>query len=186
MTMIKNAFTEVFENKSYLFLAGAAALAVFAFAVWLPNMRLLFSLATDSAVPISAKFSFPIRLLQAITTNFTVLSASYTIAIALLAGINAALIAYCVKRQKQRLSKAGVTAGTFGILSGVLGMGCAACGSLILASVLGTAGGAGIIALLPFKGGEFGALGVILLASSIFSVARRIAAPPVCLPQVTE
>lgn len=178
--MIKNAFTEVFRNKSYLLLSGAVALVVFAFAVWFPNVRLLFSLITDSVVPVSVKISFPIRLLESITTNFTALSASYTIAIAVLTGINIAFVIYVLKRQKQQLSAAEVTTGTFGILSGATGLGCAACGSLVISSLLATAGGASVLTFLPLRGGEFGILGVILLGTSTYFLARHIAKPPVC------
>lgn len=177
--MIKNAFTEVFKNKSYLLLAGAVALLIFAFAVWLPNVRLLFTLVTDPTVPISVKVSFPIRLFESITTNFTTLSASYTIAIAILTGINVALFVYYVKRQRQ-LAQGGLAVGSIGIVSGILGMGCAACGSLILTPLLGTVGGIGVIALLPLRGGEFGILGVILLGIATYLLAKQIGKPMVC------
>ncbi len=177
--MIKNAFTEVFKNKSYLLLSGVVALLTFAFAVWLPNIRLLFSLVTDPTVPISVKISFPIRLFESITTNFTALSASYTIAIALLTGINIALFVYYVKRQRQ-LAQGSLAVGSVGIVSGILGMGCAACGSLILTSFLGTAGGLGFIATLPLGGSEFGIFGVILLGIATYSLAKQISKPMVC------
>jgi len=178
--MIKNAFAEVFKNKSYLLLAGAIALLIFAFAVWLPNVRLLFTLVTDPTVPVSVKISFPIRLFESIMTNFTTISASSTIAIAVLTGINIAFIVYILKRQKQQLSAAGVTTGTFGILSGATGLGCAACGSLVISSLLATAGGASLLTLLPLRGGEFGILGVLLLSTSTYFLARHITKPPVC------
>jgi hypothetical protein len=178
--MIKNAFTEVFKNKSYLLLSGAVALVVFAFAVWFPNVRLLFSLITDPAVPVLVKIWFPIRLLESITTNFTALSASYTIVIAVLTGINIAFVIYILKRQKQQLSAAGLTTGTFGILSGATGLGCAACGSLVVSSLLATAGGASLLTLLPLRGGEFGILGVILLGASTYFLAKHITKSPVC------
>lgn len=177
--MVKNAVTEVFSRTSYLFLAGMVALLVFAFAVWLPNMRLLFSLVTDPSVPVAVKILLPIRLLGSIETNFTTLAASYTVAIALLTGANVALLAYYAKRQRQ-LSQGSLTAGTAGILSGLLGVGCAACGSLILTSLLGTAGGLGFIATLPLEGGEFGIIGVLLLGTATYLLARQIDKPVVC------
>jgi len=183
--MTKNAFIEVFKNKSYLLLAGATTLLTFAFAVWLPNIRLLLSLVTDPTVPISVKVSFPIRLFESIATNFTTLSASYTIIIALLTGINVALFVYYVKRQR-RLAQEGLMVGSVGIVSGVLGMGCAACGSLILTSLLGTAGGIGVIAFLPLRGGEFGILGVALLGIATYLLAKQIEKPMVCEVPITK
>ncbi len=180
--MLKTAFIGVFKNKSYLTVAAGVAIVVFAFAVWLPNLSLLFSIITDSTIPVSIKLTFPLHLLTSITTNFTVLSASYTIAIALLTGINIALITNYVQIQREYVSKAGMTAGSLGIISGVFGLGCAACGSLILTSILGTAGGASLITLLPLKGSEFGILGVTLLLVSTYLLAKQITKPLVCDP----
>ena len=180
--MFANAFTTVFRNKTYTLIGGVVSFLIFAFAVWLPNIRLLFSVLTNPTIPASDKLILPLRLLESITTNFTVLSASYTIAIALLTGINVALIVYYVRRQKQQLSQAGMTVGTLGIVSGVLGMGCAACGSLILTSIVGTTIGAGIIGLLPLRGSEFGIVGVVLLTIATYLLAKQITKPFVCEP----
>lgn len=174
------AVAMVFRDWQYLALFGAAGLVVFVGAVWLPNVRLLWSIWRDPSLALADKVTFPLRLLESIGTNFTTLSASYTIAIAVLTGINIAFVAYILKRQKQGLSAAGVTTGTFGILSGATGLGCAACGSLILSSLLATAGGASLLALLPLRGGEFGILGVALLLSATYFLARHITKPPAC------
>src|SRR3989338_11549740 len=122
------AFQMVFKNWRFAILAAVVSSTVFATATWLPNARLLWSIWSDSSLPIADKLTFPIRLLESITTNFTTLSALYTVAIALLAGINVAFIAYLIGQQRERISQSGATAVVFGILSGTVGMGCAACG----------------------------------------------------------
>ena len=180
--MFARAFTAVFKHPSYVALSTTVALLVFAFAAWLPNVRLLFSILTASDISLADKLTFPLRLLESITTNFTTLSVTYAIAIALLTGINVALITYYVRRQKQQLSQAGIAASGLGILLGTVGIGCAACGSLILTSLLGTVGGAGLIAVLPLRGGEFGIVGAMLLLSATYLLAKQINKPLVCEP----
>lgn len=175
-----NAFRVVFRNWDYIALSGAVGLVVFALAMWFRNLRLLWSIWSDPSTTFVDKVTFPLRLLESIGTNFTVLSASYTIAIAVLVGVNVAFVVYILKHQKQRLSAAGVTTGTFGIRSGATGLGCAACGSLVISSLVATAGGASVLALLPLRGGEFGILGVILLGTSTYFLAKHITKPPVC------
>ncbi len=177
--MIARAFTTVFKKWQYVSLSVTVALIVFAFATWLPNIRLLFSILTDPLVPLGDKVMLPINLLGSISTNFTALAVSYTIAIAVLVGINVALSLYQISRQRQ-FSSFGAGASSLGILSGIFGIGCAACNSLVLMSVLGVAGGAGIIPLLPLKGGEFGIVGVLLLAAATYLLARQITKPLVC------
>lgn len=177
-----NAFRIVFRNWNYALLGGAVSLVVFMLSTWFPNYRLLWFIWSDPSAAFADKVTFPLRLLESISTNFTVLSASYTIAIAVLVGINIAFVAYILKRQKQELSAAGMTMGTFGILSGATGLGCAACGSLVISALLATAGGASILTLLPLRGGEFGIVGVILLGTSTYFLAKHITKPLVCEP----
>ena len=176
-----NAFRAVFRNWTLAAVAITVSTIVFAVATWLPNAHLLWSIWSDSSLLIADKLTFPLRLLESITTNFTTLSALYTVAIALLAGTNIAFVAYLIRRQRE-LSQSGAAAGIFGILSGTVGMGCAACGSLILTSLLGTVGGAGFVAALPLRGGEFGIIGVVLLGVSTYFLARQITKPLVCEP----
>ncbi len=153
---------------------------VFAFAVWLPNLRLLFSVWTDASISLADKFSLPISLLPSIATNFTPLSAAYTILIAILAGINAALIAHLIRARAMLGGSAAI--GLSGVFTGALGVGCAACGSLIVTSLVGTVGGISLIALLPLRGSEFGILGVALLGYSTYLLAKQSTKPLVCEP----
>ena len=179
MNTLTNAFKIVFGNWRYTLLAAMAALIVFAFATWLPNLRLLFSILANPLVSLGDKLMLPLNLIGSIATNFTVRSAFYIVASALLAGINVSLVTYYVRRQR-RISRAGAAAGSLGLLSGILGVGCAACGSLIVMSAFGTAVGASIIAFLPLKGEEFGIAGVLLLGISAYVSAKQIAKPLVC------
>lgn len=175
-----DAVGKVFRNPSYAALSVAISFAVFIAAAWFPNFRLLRAIWSDASIALGDKIILPVRLLESITTNFTTLSATYTVAIAVLSGINIAFVVYILRHQKQQLSAAGVTTGTFGILSGATGLGCAACGSLVISSLLATAGGASVLTLLPLRGGEFGILGVVLLGVSTYFLAKHITKPPVC------
>jgi|HubBroStandDraft_1064217.scaffolds.fasta_scaffold126919_2 hypothetical protein len=180
MTMLAETLRTVFKEWKYIFLSVFVAALAFALATWLPNLDLLSSILTDPLVPLIDKIALPINLLGSIATNFTVLSASYTIAIALLTGINVALATYQIRRQRQSFSGTGAAASSLGLLSGIFGVGCAACNSLLLASVLGIVGGTGIIPLLPLQGGEFGIAGVLLLVAATYLLARQITRPLVC------
>lgn len=178
--MVLSPLRTVFGNWRYVLLAAAVALATFALAVWSQNFSLLFSIIGNPLVSVNDKLTLPINLLGSITTNFTLLAASYIIAIAILGGINAALISYQIRKQRSKLSRSGGATGAMGILSGVLGLGCVACKSLLLVSLLGTTAGAGFVALLPLKGAEFGIVGVALMLVSLYFITKSIQAPPVC------
>ena len=183
--MIFTALKQIFRNPWYVIIAAIVASAVFALATWLPNLKLISQVITSPTTSLATKFSVPASLLGSITTNFTIFSASYTIAIALLFGVNAAMIIYYFKQQKTVSKQSGV-AGFGGLISGIFGIGCAACGTLVLAPLLALIGAGGIVALLPLGGQEFGVLGVGILGFSIFTAAKRIQEPLVCKIKKSE
>jgi hypothetical protein len=113
-------------------------------------------------------------------TNFTPLSAIYTIAMAILFGTYVAMVAYFLKHRIKEVGQSGIATGFLGFTSGVLGVGCAACGSFLLSSVLSLVGATGALAFLPLGGGEFGIIGAVLLAFAVYTTAKQIANPSVC------
>jgi len=178
--MLFQALQKVFRKPAYVAFALTTSIVVFTFVVWLPNLSLIVEVMDHSGIPFSQRLGLPISLLGSIATNFTLLSASYTIAIALLFGVNLAVTIYFLRRKISEVKRSGIATGFMGITSGVLGMGCAACGSLLLTSSLSLVGVSGILAFLPLSGGEFGILGVILLSISIYLTAKQIQNPVVC------
>jgi len=178
--MLLQALQKVFRSPVYGALAVTLSMGAFMLAVWLPNVSLITIVLSSADIPISQKIGIPLSLLGSITTNFTALSALSTIVIATLFGVNVAMVVYFLRRKISEVKQTGITTGLLGMMSGIVGIGCAACGSLLLTSALALLGASSILAFLPLAGGEFGILGVILLAISIHSIARRIQYPAVC------
>lgn len=178
--MVVQALQKVFRKPVYVILALIISASAFAFAVWLPNFRLVAGIVSSPDVPFLSKIELPISLLGSIITNFTLLSASYTLTIAVLFGVYVAMTIYFLKRRIKEVGQGGIAVGFLGIASGVLGVGCAACGSFILTSTLSIIGAGGALAFLPLQGSELGILGVLLLAFSVYTVAKQIENPLVC------
>lgn len=178
--MVVQALQKVFRKPTYTLLALVASLTIFTFAVWFPNIRLIATVISSADTSFSQKLGIPISLLGSIITNFTILSALSMIVIAILFGVNIAMIVYFLRRKISEVKQSGITTGFFGITSGVVGMGCAACGSLLLTSILSLFGASSVLAFLPLAGGEFGILGAILLAISTYNIAKQIQNPAVC------
>ena len=180
--MLARALLVVFRKPAYALTALLVAIIAFAMAVWMPNLGLIAQIIADPSATFAQKISLPVALLASISTNFSALAALYTIAIPILFGINVAMMIYYQKRRIGAAKGNMMTAGFAGMASGVIGIGCAACGSFLLTSMLSSFGAAGALFLLPLRGGEFGILGVLLLAISIFLVAKQITNPLVCKP----
>lgn len=170
----------VFSNPVYIVLSVGIALVVFTFAVLLPNFPLLSQILPSQSIELSDKVSLIFSLFESIQTNFTAVSATYTILIAILFGMNVSLFTYFVYKQKAIIKGTNSVAGIGGLVSGIFGIGCAACGTFILTWVLGLIGAASIISFLPLGGEEFGILGVVLLVYAVVVTAKKISTPQVC------
>lgn len=162
----------ILKTRRSLLVSVGVSIVVFALAVWLPNLKLMAIVWGNSATSLWDKVALPLTLLASITTNFTLLSATYTVLIAILAGINTALVMELVRAR--RVQASGIMTGVSGIVAGGLGVGCAACGSLILSALVGSTAGIGALAFLPFGGSEFGILGVGLLGYSTYLLTKQI------------
>lgn len=174
-------FGTVFKELRYTLTATLVAAGVFVLAVWLPNIRLIGAVMASEVGTFTEKLSFLVGLLGSISTNFTTVSAASTIIVAILFGINVALLLFYIKQVRvcDNVHALG-SMGIVGLVSGFLGIGCAACGTFVLTSVLVMIGASGILAYLPFGGEEFGFVGIGLLLLSVYATTKKIAAPKVC------
>lgn len=171
----------VLSRKRYAFLAALVGFIVFSFAVLGTNLGLLSQVLGGDTLSFGQKSSFLFSMYGTVLTNFTLVSAVSTFLIAVLFGVNIALLVYYIRRRQNQSPKLTTgSAGFFGVVSGFFGIGCAACGSVIVSAVFGSALGGAMLALLPLHGAEFGVLGVILLLLSVRQLSRRINDPAVC------
>ena len=177
---VRVAFGQVFAYPLYIALAGVLAILAFLLAVWFPNLGLITQVFSDSNVPLAATLGIALSLLGGIGTNFSLLAAGYTVAIAVLFGLTAAMIAYLLKQRRIAAAGQSIAIGSGAVASGVLGVGCAACGSLILGVVVPSLGAAGALAALPLNGEEFGILSVALLFVSLSLISKNIAESIAC------
>ena len=83
-----------------------------------------------------------------------------------------------IKLTKERKKLTGAT-GILGMITGLFGVGCAACGSLLITGVFAT-GASAFLAFLPFGGEEFSTLGIVLLLVSLWKLLQKYQEPIVC------
>ena len=178
--MVLLGLNQVFRHVKYIILAVLVAVATFTVAVLLPNTKLVFQVVPDATIAIGAKLQLLFSLFGSIQTNFTAVSATYTIVIAILFGMNIALFVYYIRSRRSDAYGTSTAAGIGGVVSGMFGIGCAACGTFILTWTLGLIGATGLISFLPLGGEEFGILGVFLLAFSVYMVARKVTESSIC------
>ena len=177
MRDVAQAVAAVLRNPALFSLFAGVSAAAFTFAVWLPNFSAIARVWSSASA--GETLSFLLSLYGAIGTNFSLLSASYTIAASILFGLNVALFVRYVRiKREQTGGSVGVKdarAGVAGAVSGLFGIGCAACGTFILSSLFGLFGAAALVTALPLGGGEFGILAVALLSYSAYAISRKSA-----------
>jgi len=160
------AVKEVFSEKKYYAISIGFATLVFASNSLLLNYKLLLN-SFSLSLAWSLFIGFP-SLISKIGLSFLVL-------IALLSGIVISMSVFLVRRQ----IKGGYSAGSTGLIAGLLTPACPSCAL----SVLGVLGLGGFLSVLPFKGLELGILGIIVLIVSIGYLSKKIVTKVCTLPK---
>jgi len=151
-------FVKVFNNPKYVALSVAVIIAVIAFAAWLPNLHLITRTMTSSTMTLWQKTNLLTSLLGSLQTNFTPLSRTVTFISAGLAGMQVSLLVYYLRQTARLQQSMGMSA--LGVATSMLGVGCASCGSVVLTSFIGFGSATAVLGFLPFRGQEFGFLGI--------------------------
>jgi len=171
-----NAFAVVFFRVPYLAFAAVIAVGLFTMVTWLPNKALLMLALSHDTISFWGLIGATPQFFMA---NTTPISAVMTGLVMLLAGINGSMLVYYLKRRVARDRAAGL--GALGMVLGILGIGCAACGSIILSSLVGIGAAARVVGVLPFGGNELSVVGILLLGYSISQIANKITNPATCV-----
>lgn len=182
--VIRKSLREIFLSPVYISIAFLVAVIVLVFSIWLPNLGLIWGIIASGSMPFLAKITFLWNSLGAISTNFSVLSATLTILVSILLGLNIALMVSYFKRRLAIKKASGVSIA--GMLAGFLGVGCASCGSLILSAFIGVGATAAFTGFLTLKGQEFSVLSIAILIGALYITAKKSADPLVCKVELKD
>jgi len=175
------ALARVFRHGRYASVALFVAFLAITLIALVPNVAVIELVLSLDAVSLNQRLLFVLSLYLSPFSVMSAVSVTLSFGAAVLVGINVALLLFYIRRrQGLQRDRATHAAGLGGMVSAVLGIGCAACGSAVLAGVAGIVGATGFIAALPLHGAEFGLLGVGLLLLTSWFLLRRIADPLVC------
>lgn len=162
----------------YSLLTVVVSLMVIAFAAWLPNLHLITKTMTSSTMTLWQKTNLLTGLLGSLQTNFTPLSRIVTIVSAALVGVQISLLVYYLKQTVQIQKSLGMSG--LGVAASMLGVGCASCGSVVLTSLIGFSSATAVLGFLPFRGQEFGFVGIGIFLLAINLTSKKINQPYAC------
>lgn len=163
----------VLRKPYYLVLAISCALLFMIFSFSLAIRSILAFSWHVPAASLGRRIYFLLKSgTLAIPLNLSTHAIIFIIITAILTGINIALLFYYIRKRASFFS--GSTAGFLGMLSAIVGIGCASCGSVLLTSLIGLSASSAIINFLPLKGIEFNVLAITLLLYSTYLVAKKL------------
>ena len=178
LTKFRIFFKTVFGSFSYIFLAVTVGLIFLIISIWLANYNFLYHTLNSNLLNYSFKFKSLFNFADLIMINIKTSTLYITIVIAFLFGINISALVYYIKKQIE-ISR-GIKSSIWVSLISLLGIGCLSCGSVVISSIFGFTATAAFIGLLPFKGCEFGVIGIASLVVSIYLLANKISNNFVC------
>lgn len=177
--MIKNIKTVslVFSNWRYFSLAIIFMFLFFCFIIVLPSYGLVAFIIKNQGIDALMSGNILFVSWDFFKLNSTFFSRTIAIVISVLSGINLAMFVFYIKRRIKLYKSSGL--GFLAALVGLLGIGCASCGSVLITSIFGF-GATAFLGFLPFHGLEIGFLGIAFLLLSIYLLADKISNPLVC------
>jgi hypothetical protein len=178
-TTISKAFIIVFKNKRYFLSAGVVSVIAYLLIILIQKSEFVAFVLSSGLFTATVKFKLLVSSFFSIDTNFTSpFSFWMVILLVVITGINVAMLTYLLRRQATARREAG--ASIFGVIAGIFGIGCAACGSVLLTTILGIGITGSIISFLPLNGVEFLIIALSLLIYSTYFVSKKIINPMVC------
>lgn len=167
--LVARALRLVLSRPAYAAVAVLAAWASLTAFVLAQNLELTRTLIVGGSLPLVDRLILLREQYPFLGTTFGTLEGVAIVLVAALVGANLALLAYHVREHE--LAAAGGGGSAVGVALGVLGAGCAACGSALLAGALSLVGASGLVLALPLEGLEVSILALVVLGLSTYWVA---------------
>lgn len=162
----------IFLSTPYLLLTSLLSVIILALFAWIPIARTAFIYLSDASLPLSRALEITGRLLRDSFLE-TALAQPLILILSLAIGSNLALLVHFFRVYHPGLSLSGVPASMLGVIASLIGVGCAACGTIFLTAI--SASAAGLLVALPFQGAELSYIGLVLILLSTIYLARAIA-----------
>ena len=163
---LKSAF-RVFINPVYILWVGLGTLITSGFILWSLNLNLLGYVIFDAPISLLQKIDFFFDIYSNLYTTYTGVQSISLVIFSVLFGINLALLIFVLKNRG--FSAIPKKSGVGGFALAILGGGCVACGTSLIAPLVATLG-AGATPFLRDLATIFNILGSILILYSIYKL----------------
>lgn len=178
---VLKSISETLKRPRYALLMVASSFTFWLLNLYIPNRQSIHLFLGLDTLTFFKRWGIVKGIIANYISNLGPAPIFQSLLISILFGLNLSLVAYLLVRRKTLIRDASSAAsGILGSVSALLGIGCSACGSVLLTTSFSIFGGVGLVSLLPFKGKEFFYFSFILLTLSIYMIAKKMTEPLVC------
>lgn len=160
------------SDKMSLVVATISLMSIWLVVALIPNSVVITSLFSSEQYSWETRVEFLGRMLISFPQQYTDLNLFFIGILSVLISLNMVLVSYYARSRVRHGRMMGLSVA--GAVIGMLGIGCSACGSILLSTLFGIAITTSLVSNLPFGGYEFGVIGIFLILLSTYMVLRRI------------
>lgn len=169
---------KIYSKKSDIVISIVVAIFVIIIGILLPQLEFLSQIFRSDLFGFNEKFSILGHVMIDTMRGMKLGAKFFLMIVAALSAMNITFFVYYTRcRIKTHL---GAGLGIVGIIVGFLGIGCAACGSVLLTTLIGFVASTQLLGTLPFHGEEFSWLSIIILLIANYYLIKKINDPLVC------
>ena len=117
---------------------------------------------------------------QSLNATISMFSVVSITSLCILFGVQTMVIISVFNERRKSFPLRGGALGIFGMISGLFGAGCAACGSIFLGSIFASGATLAVLSWLPFGGEELGVVGMIVILFSLWKLLGFYKSPMTC------
>lgn len=163
----------IFRNAHYSFLALIVATLAFFSVTIFSQLRLLIGIIPDGGVTLSEKVSIILAISYGAITEIT-FNSLLTAVIAALFSISVAGITYYFRLYKATSVSAVSAFSAGGVVSGIVALGCASCGSLIVGFLASFFSASSLLIFIPYQSTVLGIISILMLLASLYLLDRKL------------
>ncbi len=179
MKHLANGISLVFLRKDSRIVLIISTAIFFLLLLLSENGKTAYSVFSFDTITYSKQIKLFFSTLFDISNTFSTNSLILSTLGSLLGGINISLAYIYMKERGKVIIKSGLYSGV-GLFLAFIGIGCAACGTALIAVLLSFLGLSTMIHALPYQGQEIGYIGIIFLCMATYSLAVKVTAPTTC------
>lgn len=169
----------IFRRRDSLVVVVVSSVVFFVLLLVIQNGKASLEALGFTALSVSKRLSLATSTLTDLGSSFNTGTLLLAVFGSIVGGINTSLAYTYMKQRGQLILSSGLYSG-LGLFLAFLGIGCAACGTVFVATILGFFGLSSVLHVLPYHGQEIGYLGIVVLFIATYFLSHKVTQPNVC------